>query len=223
MAGLKPEWGRLTNSYQPWRPNQKPSGLACGTPYQTLPRSVPTMRNGMVVLVWCGVRLPGVTNHVIWLHHRPRAPLPIITGRGVKYTHNDRNSHILYSDSGPLGLCGISQASNQKEITVGDGGAQHRSIDPPTTWPSVADPPAASTIDQGGPPGLDPTTTPIEAYDVYSRVEANKFGKDFLRMAGIVQMLHALQPPYDKYPYAHPKRTRQPQSTRDQTRSSATV
>jgi len=42
-------------------------------------------------------------------------------------------------------------------------------------------------------------------------------------MAGIVQMLHALQPPYDKYPYAYTKGVRQPQSTRDQTRSWTTV
>ena len=104
--------------------------------------------------------LPTLTKSSIWLHRRSVVLLPIITSRGVKYTHNDIKHSIPHPDSGPLGLCGISQASNQKEITVGDGGAQHRYIDPPTTWPSVADPDAASTIDQGGPPGLDPATTP---------------------------------------------------------------
>ena len=38
-----------------------------------------------------------------------------------------------------------------------------------------------------------PTLTSIEAYDPIITSEATKFGKDFLRMAGIVQMLHALQ------------------------------
>ena len=38
MAGSKPDRGPVTNPYQQGRPNQKPSGLACGTPYQTLPR-----------------------------------------------------------------------------------------------------------------------------------------------------------------------------------------
>ena len=39
--------------------------------------------------------------------------------------------------------------------------------------------------------------------------EALLFGKNFLRMAGIVQMLHRLQTPYDKYSYnAHRKRKR---------------
>ena len=147
----------------------------------------------------------------IWLAHHSIVLLPIITGRGVKYTHNDINSHILYRNRGPTRIRLIPQASNQKKVVVGDGGAKHRSIDPPTTWHSVADPHAVATIHQGGPPGLDPTTTPCWAYDVYSVIEANNFGKDFLRMAGIVQMLHAIKPPYDKYPYAHPKRVRQPQ------------
>ena len=92
------------------------------------------------------------------------------------------------------------------------GGAKHRSIDPPTTWHSVATRHAASTMTQGGHPGLDPTTTPIEAYDVYSHTEASKFGKEFLRMAGIVQMLHAHATPYDKYPYANRTRTLTSQS-----------
>ena len=65
-------------------------------------------------------------------------------------------------------------------------------VDPPTTWHSVADPHAASTIHKGGDPGLDPSPTPIGAYDCEYRVEATLFGKEFLRMAGIVQMLHAV-------------------------------
>ena len=96
--------------------------------------------------------------------------LPIITGRGVKYTH-DINCVILHHDSGPTRIRLISQASTQEVIVVGDGGAKHRSVDPPTTWHSVADPHAASTIDQGGPPGLAPTTTSSWAYGVYSVVE----------------------------------------------------
>ena len=85
-VGLEPQWGPLTNPYQPWRPNQKPSGLACGTPYQTLPDPVLAMRISLVCLAWSGVRLPGVTNHPIWLGLHSLTLLPIITGRGVKYT-----------------------------------------------------------------------------------------------------------------------------------------
>ena len=47
--------------------------------------------------------------------------------------------------------------------------------------------------------GPHPTTTPIVAYDLISYCEAFYFGKEFLRMAGIVKMLHAQQPPNDKY------------------------
>ena len=165
------------------------------------------------------VPLPTLTKAPFWLGHRRNIVLPIITSRGVKYTHNDINDTVLHSNRGPRGLCGISPASNQEVIPVGDGGAQHRYIDPPTTWPSAADPDAVATIPQGGPPGLDPTTTSEPRYDPDRVCEANNFGKEFLRMAGIVQMLHRHRPPYDKYPYAHPKRVRLPQSTRDQTRS----
>ena len=42
--------------------------------------------------------------------------LPIITGRGVKYTHNDHEHRILHPDSGPLGIRLIPPASNPKAI-----------------------------------------------------------------------------------------------------------
>ena len=71
---------------------------------------------------------------------------------------------------------------------------------------------------QGAHGGQDPSPTSIVASDCEHTGEANYFGKDFLRMAGIVQMLLALRPPYDKYPYAHPRRTGTP-PTRDQVRS----
>ena len=82
--------------------------------------------------------------------------LPIITGRGVKYTHNDIKHLVLHPDSGPRGIRLIPTEHTQKEITVGDGGAKHRSIDPPTTWHNVADPHAVVTIHQGGPALLTP-------------------------------------------------------------------
>jgi len=53
----------------------------------------------------------------------------------------------------------------------------------------------------------------IPAYDPISCSEATLFGKEFLRMAGIVKMLHSHKPQYDpmltltfKYPYANRKR-----------------
>ena len=85
--------------------------------------------------------------------------LPIITGRGVKYTH-DINCTVLHSNRGPTRIRLISQASIQKEIVVGDGGAKHRSIDPPTAWHNVADPHAVAAILQGGPHGDPAVLTP---------------------------------------------------------------
>ena len=83
---------------------------------------------------WCiWIGLPTLTRIRIWLCHRYRIVLPNITSRGVKYTHNDRNSHIPNSDSGPTRIRLIPTEHPQKKV-VGDGGAKHRSIDPPTAW-----------------------------------------------------------------------------------------
>jgi len=69
-------------------------------------------------------------------HYRPR----------VKYTHNDRNSHILHPDSGPRGIRLIPTASTQEVIPVTDGGAKHRLMAPPTEPHRVADPHAAAKV-----------------------------------------------------------------------------
>ena len=61
------------------------------------------------------------------------------------------------------------------------------------------------------------------AYDCEYSCEASKFGKEFLRMAGIVQMLHAPTPSNDKYPYANAEGIREVTGARDQTRSSCTL
>ena len=111
--------GRLTNAYHAGRPNQKPCGLACGIPYQTLPRASTSCARGANAIGVFGlvqVALPFPTISSIWLHRRSTVPLPIITGRGVKYTHNDINDTVLHPDSGPTGIRLIPQASNQKEI-----------------------------------------------------------------------------------------------------------
>ena len=56
---------------------------------------------------------------------------------------------------------------------------------------------------------VEPPSASFWAYGLIIVIEAYYFGKNFLRMAGIVQMLHSLQTPYDKYPYnAHRKRKR---------------
>jgi len=59
------------------------------------------------------------------------------------------------------------------------------------------------------------------AYGPIFFVKAIYFGKDFLRMAGIVQMLHGLKPPYDKYQYANGIRIRPVQSARGRARDQA--
>ena len=89
--------------------------------------------------------LPGVTKAPIWLDLHSRVVLPIITGRGVKYTHDIRHL-ILHPDSGPPGIRLISQASNQKKVVVGDGGAKHRSVDPPTDIPQCCRSPCRTRI-----------------------------------------------------------------------------
>jgi hypothetical protein len=68
--------GHLTNRYQHGRPNQNPSVLACGTPYQSLPDPVLAVRNPLVHLAWSWVRLPGLTILWIWLHSCRGEPLP---------------------------------------------------------------------------------------------------------------------------------------------------
>ena len=42
--------------------------------------------------------------------------LPIITGRGVKYTHNDHINHILHHHSGPLGIRPVPTEHTHEEI-----------------------------------------------------------------------------------------------------------
>ena len=157
-----------------------------------------------------------------------RQSLPTVTSHGVKHTHDHKHS-ILHSNRGPTRIRLIPTEHPQKKV-VGDGGAKHRYIDPPTAWHSVADRHAVATIPQGGPPGLDPTITPIPAYDPISCGEANNFGKKILRMTGIVQMLHVHKPPYDKYLLnAHRTRTltTQPRTNRvpsgTQARTSASM
>ena len=86
------------------------------------------------------IGLPTVTRMPIWLHHRYRIVLPIITSRGVKYTH-DINCTVLHSNRGPPGLCGIPQASDPKKVVV---------TDPPTARHNVATPHAVATLIHGG-------------------------------------------------------------------------
>ena len=94
---------------------------------------------------------------------------------------------------------------------------------PPTEWYNVADRHAVATNHQGGHGGEDPTTMPMLAYDCEYNSEANNFGEDLVRMAGIVQMLHAHNSRYDKY-LSHAHRTRTLTSrARDQARRTATV
>ena len=62
------------------------------------------------------VALPTLTKASFWLHRRSIVLLPIITGRGVKYTHNDIKHSILHPDSGPTGIRLVPTEHTQKEI-----------------------------------------------------------------------------------------------------------
>ena len=81
MVMVSQGWGtarrhRLTRPYHAGRPSQKPCGLACGTPYQSLPDPVLAVRNPLVHLAWSWVRLPLLTILWIWLYSCRGEPLP---------------------------------------------------------------------------------------------------------------------------------------------------
>ena len=147
MAGVEPGWGRLTTTYHDPRPYQKHQAF-------DMCRRLPILTNCIAILCsrsepigGFGLVTPAITRAyhradlagpplccAITNHYRPR----------VKYTHNDRNSHILHPDSGPRGMGLIPTASTQEVIPVTDGGAQHRLMAPPTEPHRVADPHAAA-------------------------------------------------------------------------------
>ena len=89
-------------------------------PYQEHRYPVLAVRNPLVHLVWTPRRLPGPTNQLIWLHRRSIVLLPIISGRGVKYTHNDINDTVLHTDSGPTRMGLIPEASDPKKVVMQD-------------------------------------------------------------------------------------------------------
>ena len=57
--------------------------------------------------------LPMLTKAPFWLCRHSLVLLPIITGRGVKYTHNDIKHTVLHPDSGPTGIRLIPQERHQ--------------------------------------------------------------------------------------------------------------
>ena len=106
-----------------------------------LPRSLLAERMPLVILDW-STRAYHCADLAV---DQYKIVLPIITSRGVKYTH-DINCTVLHPDSGPTRMGLIPEASNPKKVVAGDGGAKHRSVDPPTPRHNVADPHAASTL-----------------------------------------------------------------------------
>jgi len=118
VAGAEPGWGALPIVTNPGDQTKNHVVLHVEhptKPYQLYRYPVPTERNPLVCLAWSGVRLPGVTNQPFWLDLHSHVVLPIITSRGVKYTHDIRHL-VLHPDSGPPGIRLIPQASDQKEI-----------------------------------------------------------------------------------------------------------
>jgi len=49
-----------------------------------------------------------------------RTLLPIISGRGVKYTHNDIQHLVLHPDSGPTRIRLVPEASDPKKVAMQD-------------------------------------------------------------------------------------------------------
>ena len=60
-----------------------------------------------------------------------------------------------------------------------------------------ADSGSAQDIRHGGPWPPHPAFASFWAYDPITVCEGSYFGKEFLRMAGIVKMLHTIKPPYE--------------------------
>ena len=63
------------------------------------------------------VALPVPTKAPFWLGRLDRVVLPGFTGRGVKYTHNDRNHTTVLTHSRGPGLCVIPQG-RQRTLEV---------------------------------------------------------------------------------------------------------
>ena len=112
--------------------------------------------------------LPTLTTRWIWLSHHSIVLLPIITSRGVKYTHNDHKHSILDPDRGPTRIRLVPQEHTQEVIVVTAGGAKHRSMAPPTPPHNVADPHAVAKVHTVADPALPTPTTSSWAYGVIS-------------------------------------------------------
>ena len=86
--------------------------------HPTKPYQVPVLAalTPLVHLAWSWAPLPFPTKAPFWLCRHPPVPLPIITSRGVKYTHNDISHITLHTDSAGLRLQPIPAESTQ-EIT----------------------------------------------------------------------------------------------------------
>ena len=105
--------------------------LTCADSYQTLPRASRSCARGANQLGGFGLvqgSLPGVTNWPFWLHRRSIVVLPIITSRGVKYTHNDRDNDIPHPDSGPTRM-GLVHPERHQSLEVD----RHHTHDPAST------------------------------------------------------------------------------------------
>ena len=146
----------FTIAYQGGAPNQKPSGLACVDPYQTLPDPVLTERIALVVLVWSGPGLPTVTttSHVpadafwlvwislpivtkspFWVHTCRGTPLPIITtatkGLTIEPGIDDRATSIGHQGTGGARVIRVDNGAEplgtiRSGCTVAHGGGRHR-------------------------------------------------------------------------------------------------
>ena len=111
----------FTIAYQPRRPDQKPSVLACGTPYQSLPDPVLAERIPLVFLVWSGAGLPIPTMPPFWVGPGRATPLPTFTtaAKGLGDTE-----HIVAS----IGHQGTGWPGWHRVIAVDNGAAQWRTL-----------------------------------------------------------------------------------------------
>ena len=119
---------------------------------------------------------------------KPRTAYTIPASR----THYHDLPSALIKPNTPKNLDSIDSTVDTVVDRMG-GGPEGRSVRHPIMF---ADSGSAQDIRHGGDLVVLTPTTSIKAYDPILHIEANYFGKEFLRMAGIVKMLHIRRPPY---------------------------
>jgi hypothetical protein len=172
-------------------------------PRQTKPKMPMRRAHHAKILVGIGKPPP------VWVHHRYVLLLPCLTIRPDQTKHTKesgqyggRRPHRYEADRSHRTLHHSHSVMHRghelaiQAILLRRPGGPIR-----PTWYRVRRPVPAphhhARWRSGGPHPKTPPIAPTTAYDLIFVIEANNFGKEFLRMAGIAQMLHRHKPSND--------------------------